>query len=170
MMFGLQYRDAKTNIGASPCGRKAGEPVSGTLEPSMAGARGSLTQVLNSAAAIDYTDYAGGISNVQECDPSQFMGEEGLGRLVTVIRGYFEKGGMELGLNFINEEILEDARRNPQKHMNIMVRLIPYDEMGKFKYKAMGLETPEFPGPLDELMKIAEAIMKRDKICLMQTV
>ncbi|OQB14796.1 MAG: 4-hydroxyphenylacetate decarboxylase large subunit [Firmicutes bacterium ADurb.Bin193] len=126
MLFSMDYNNSKgnNNIGASPCGRKYDDPItSGTLQPSALGERGTITQLLNSACAIDFTDFPGGVSNVLEFDPSLFDGEEGLERLTTVIRGFFKKGGAELGLNFLNEETLRDAMDNPSKYGHLMVRL-----------------------------------------------
>lgn len=123
MIFGLQYTGSAPKIGASACGRKAGDAVAATLQPTEDGARGSLFEVLSSVASIDYSDFAGGVSNVQDFDPSLFSGEDGLDRLVNVIKGFFAKGGMELGINFQSVDTLLDAKANPKKYAHLMVRL-----------------------------------------------
>ena len=75
------------------------------------------------AAAIDYRDYPGGISNVQECDPSLVAGDGGLDRLEDLVRGFLELGGMELSLNFLGEETLRAAQADPDRHRYLMVRV-----------------------------------------------
>jgi formate C-acetyltransferase len=126
MIFGvatsiLYGRAPKT--GATPSGRKRGEMLAQSLQPCSAGAQGCATELLRACAAIDFYDYAGGISNVQECDPSLVQGEEGLDRLTDLIRGFFELGGMELSLNFLTEEQLRAAQHDPDRYRYLMVRV-----------------------------------------------
>jgi formate C-acetyltransferase len=94
-----------------------------SLQPSTSGPQAPTTELLCALAAIDYHDYAGGISNVQECDPSLVQGEEGLDRLTDLVRGYFNQGGMELSLNFLTEEQLRAAQQDPERHRYLMVRV-----------------------------------------------
>ena len=109
--------------GATPSGRKQGEMLAQSLQPSSAGAQGCTTELLRACAAVDFYDYAGGISNVQECDPSLVQGEEGLDRLTDLVRGFFDLGGMELSLNFLTEEQLRAAQCDPDRHRYLMVRV-----------------------------------------------
>ncbi|MFO7957549.1 MAG: pyruvate formate lyase family protein [Candidatus Brocadiia bacterium] len=126
MIFGvgttlMASTNAKT--GATPSGRRAGEALSMSLQPSPAGPRGGPTELLRSVAAVDFGDFAGGVSNVQELDPAPFKGEAGLDRLTELIRSFFGMGGLELSLNFLSEEQLRDARRHPECYQHLMVRL-----------------------------------------------
>ncbi len=110
-------------VGATPSGRKHNTALSMSLQPSLAGPQGCMTSILRSAASIDFGRFAGGVSNVQECDPALVSGESGLDRLVSLIRGFFDLGGMELSMNFLDEEKLRAAQADPERHRHLMVRL-----------------------------------------------
>jgi formate C-acetyltransferase len=126
MIFGvttsiLYGRGPKT--GATPSGRRRAEILAQSLQPCTSGPQAPTTELLCALSAIDYHDYAGGISNVQECDPSLVQGEEGLDRLTDLVGGYFSQGGMELSLNFLTEEQLRVAQGDPDRYRYLMVRV-----------------------------------------------
>jgi formate C-acetyltransferase len=126
MIFGVgtsfvQWKNPAT--GATPSGRRAGESLSMSLQPSPAGPRGGPTELFQCLVALDYGDFPGGISNVQELDPSLFTGEEGLDRLVDLVVTFFRLGGMEVSLNFVDEKKLRAAQADPDAHGQLTVRL-----------------------------------------------
>jgi formate C-acetyltransferase len=127
MIFGVStsfVTDKDPKTGATPSGRRAGQPLSMSLQPSLAGRQGSVTELLRAISAIDHRDFAGGVSDVQEIDGSLFAGPDGVERLESVIRAFFfEMGGMELSLNFLDEKQLREAQKDPDRHANLMVRL-----------------------------------------------
>ncbi|OGV75759.1 MAG: hypothetical protein A3K19_03000 [Lentisphaerae bacterium RIFOXYB12_FULL_65_16] len=126
MIFGVStsiiHHDAP-RTGATPAGRRLGETLAHSLQPSPAGPRGCLTEILAACTAIDLREFPGGISNVQECDPAPVAGEQGLALLESFLRAYLRMGGMELSLNFLSEEQLVDAQTHPEKYPQLMVRL-----------------------------------------------
>jgi formate C-acetyltransferase len=126
MIFGVStsltaYKAPKT--GATPSGRRGGDPLSMSLQPSTTGPQGTATAVLHSSCAVDARLFAGGISNVQECDPVLVSGEGGLERLGDLVRGFLDSGGMELSLNFLDEATLRAAQSEPEHYPNLTVRL-----------------------------------------------
>ncbi len=126
LIFGVStslIRGRAPKTGATASGRRAGGPLAMSLQAASAGRQGCTTELLRSITAIDFSDYAGGISNVQELDPSHYLGASGLERLIELIRTFFADGGMELSLNFHNEETLRAAQRDPERHQFLMVRL-----------------------------------------------
>ena len=44
-------------------------------------------------------------------------------RLISAIRGYFAKGGMEIQINCFDNEELMDAQKHPENHRNLVVRV-----------------------------------------------
>jgi formate C-acetyltransferase len=120
---GLLYgKSPKT--GALPSGRRTGEMLAMSLQPNVVGQQGCTTAILRSAAlAVDGLNYPGGISNVQECDPSLVVGEKGLDRLTSLIDGFFDLGGVELSMNFLNEDMLRAAQLDPENYRFLMVRV-----------------------------------------------
>jgi len=126
MIFGVSSGLIVTRwpkTGATPSGRRRAASMAMSLQPNPAGPQGCVTALLRSVASVDFRKYPGGVSNVQECDPSLVSGDEGLDRLVALIRGFFELGGMELSLNFLSEEKLRAAQADPDRHRYLMVRL-----------------------------------------------
>jgi formate C-acetyltransferase len=126
MIFGVSTsliygRAPKT--GATPSGRCRGETLAMSFQPSPAGPQGCATAMLRSITAIDFLKFPGGVSNVQEIDPSLVQGEDGMQRLVNLIRGFFDLGGMEVSLNFLDGKTLREAQQNPDRHRHLMVRL-----------------------------------------------
>jgi pyruvate-formate lyase len=45
---------------------------------------------------------------------------------VGLTKGFFERGGMEIQLNVLDPEMLEDARANPGKYPELVVRVAGY--------------------------------------------
>ncbi|MBN1676343.1 MAG: hypothetical protein JXR37_35190 [Kiritimatiellae bacterium] len=126
MIFGVADGNAPgkwRQSGASPSGRRAGEPLANSLQPSLAGEQGCITAVLRSVAEIDFTLFPGGIGHVQELDPALVRGEQGLEQLRAMVQGFFAVGGMEIGLNALSEAQLRDAQRHPDRYGHLMVRL-----------------------------------------------
>jgi formate C-acetyltransferase len=126
MIFGvatslLYGKSPKT--GATPSGRKPGAMLAMSLQPSPAGPQGCTTAILQAAAAVDGLDYPGGISNVQECDPSLVAGASGLDRLIRLMQGFFDLGGVELSMNFTDEATLRAAQADPDRYRYLMVRV-----------------------------------------------
>jgi formate C-acetyltransferase len=126
MVFGVStslHAHEAPRTGAMPSGRQQGDALSMSLQPSPAGGRGAPTELLRSAAAFDSREFPGGISNVQEFDPTLFRGERGLGRLEELVRAFFDLGGMELSVNLLSEELLRAAQADPDAHVHVTVRL-----------------------------------------------
>lgn len=97
--------------------------IAASLQPSPIGKRGAPTELLNSVATIDFMDFPGGVSNVQDIDPSHFQGERGLETLAALITGFWAQDGMELSLNILDEETLRKAQADPDEYAHLMVRI-----------------------------------------------
>jgi pyruvate-formate lyase len=55
-----------------------------------------------------------------------FDTDERLDKMVALVRGFFAQGGMELSPNVVSNETLLDARRHPERHRDLVVRVSGY--------------------------------------------
>ncbi|MBU2512022.1 formate acetyltransferase [bacterium] len=111
---------------ALPSGRKAGQPFAASMSAGNGMDRSGPTAVLNSVASTDPRLSPNGYALNLSFDPHTLKGEKGVMILDSLLRGYFEKGGMELQLNVLDHQVLEDALNNPGKHPGIVVRVAGY--------------------------------------------
>ena len=112
--------------GALPSGRRAGDAFASGIGPSCGADRSGPTAMLNSVASVDSSLMANGNALNMRFDPADVSGEKGLGILRGLVKGFFERGGMEVQLNVLDPEMLQDARENPGKYPELVVRVAGY--------------------------------------------
>lgn len=114
------------STGATPDGRKAGEPLADSLTAAQGRDRRGITATLNSVAKLPHKLLPTSTSVNVRLDPKLLDREEGLDKITSLIQGHFESGGQQLQFNFVDRELLLDAKRSPEKHPNLMVRVAGY--------------------------------------------
>lgn len=114
---------AGRELGATPDGRLAGEPVSDAASPSFGRDRNGPTAVIRSVAKVDYALAPGGNVVNMKLHPGAVAGESGLKALAALIRTCFELGGVQLQFNTIGRELLLDAMEHPERHGDLVVRV-----------------------------------------------
>ena len=122
MAANTQNISAGHATGATPDGRKAGEPLSDAASPTYGRDTHGPTVTLTSVAKPDYTKSIGGTVVNQKFSPSAFE-EDRLDRLVALVKVYFKKGGQELQINATSREVLEDAMEHPDNYGDLVVRV-----------------------------------------------
>ncbi|MCX5996497.1 MAG: formate acetyltransferase [Chloroflexi bacterium] len=113
-------------VGALPSGRKAGEPFAASIGAGNGRDRLGPTALLNSAACIEPRLSPNGYALNLRFDPATLDGERGTHLLAALVRGFFEKGGMEVQVNVLDPAMLEDAYRHPGKYPGLVVRVAGY--------------------------------------------
>jgi formate C-acetyltransferase len=118
-----------TYLGASPSGRRAGEPVSNSFSPSNGSERNGPTAMLRSIAGIDHGLISNGCAVNIKLPPRMFETEEGLEKMVQLVKVYFASGGMELQPNVVSNATLRDAQDHPDRYRDLVVRVSGYSAL-----------------------------------------
>jgi len=113
--------------GATPDGRRAGEALSDGISPVQGADRLGPTAVLKSASRIDHARTGGTLLN-QKFTPRILDGEEGLDNLLHLVRAWFRLGGHHIQFNVVTAETLREAKADPEKHRDLIVRVAGYSD------------------------------------------
>jgi formate C-acetyltransferase len=114
-------------LGATPDGRKAGEPLSEGVSPVQGADRRGPTAVLKSVAKMDHARTGGTLLN-QKLTPNLLKGREGLDKFVHLVRSYFKMDGHHLQFNVVDAATLREAQKKPEKYKDLIVRVAGYSD------------------------------------------
>ncbi len=114
-------------LGATPDGRKAGEPVSEGMSPVQGADHLGPTAVLKSASKIDHLLTGGTLLN-QKFSPQLLADEAGISKLADLIRAYFKMDGHHIQFNVVSAETLRKAQLEPDRYRDLIVRVAGYSD------------------------------------------
>jgi len=114
-------------VGATPDGRKCGEPLSEGVSPVQGADRKGPTAVLKSAGKIDHLRTGGTLLN-QKFSPDVLNDETGLKKVGQLVRSYFKMDGHHIQFNVVNAETLRRAQKEPEKYRDLIVRVAGYSD------------------------------------------
>lgn len=116
-------------VGATPDGRKAGDPLAYSLSAHQGRDEKGVTAMLNSLARLPHARAAGASAAIVELDPAVVEGPAGVKRLADLIRAAFAMGVGQLQWNITTVERLRQAQQDPERYGNIAVRVAGYSQM-----------------------------------------
>jgi formate C-acetyltransferase len=114
-------------VGATPDGRKAGEPLSEGVSPVQGADRKGPTAVIKSVAKIDHVRTGGTLLN-QKFTPQLLADETGLNKLAQLVRTFFKLDGHHIQFNVVNSDMLRDAQKHPERYRDLIVRVAGFSD------------------------------------------
>ena len=114
-------------LGATPDGRYAKEPVSEGISPVQGADVHGPTSVIKSASKIDHLRTGGTLLN-QKFTPNFLATDDGIEKVVNLIRTYFRLDGHHIQFNVVNAELLKEAQKHPEKYRDLIVRVAGYSD------------------------------------------
>ncbi|MEA4853707.1 MAG: glycyl radical protein [Christensenella sp.] len=112
--------------GATPDGRKSGEPLADGVSPQNGMDKHGPTAVFKSVSCLDHVRCGNGVIFNQKMSPGPLFAEDGLEKFSALIRSYIDLGGSQVQFNVVSADTLRDAQVNPEKHAGLVVRVAGY--------------------------------------------
>ena len=109
-------------IPATPDGRRSGKAFSENQSPVYGTDKNGITALLNSIAKLPFDRTAAGGLNIT------FSSNVEPEILEALVKTYFEKGGVHIGMTVLNRETLKDAMKHPEKYKTLTVRMYGFSE------------------------------------------
>jgi pyruvate formate-lyase/glycerol dehydratase family glycyl radical enzyme len=113
--------------GATPDGRLAWTPLSEGVSPVQGADHKGPTAVLRSVAKMDHLRTGGTLLN-QKFTPQVLESEQGLDKLVQLIRTYFRLDGHHIQFNVVDAATLRLAQQHPEQYRSLIVRVAGYSD------------------------------------------
>lgn len=119
----MYYLWHANEIGASPDGRRKGEPFGTNFSPSLFARINGPLSVISSFTKPDFREAINGGPLTMEFSASMFKGPDSVHKIAVLVKTYVDMGGHQLQLNAVNTQLLEDAQKHPEAHTQLVVRI-----------------------------------------------
>jgi formate C-acetyltransferase len=112
-------------VGATPDGRYAHDPISFGTNPNSGRTRGGslVPTTMSTAIARVQPGYGNPAPFQFDVDPGLVSDEDGVEKFEAIIRAHFNLGGTLINANILDKETIKDAYKNPQKYPDLVVRV-----------------------------------------------
>jgi pyruvate formate-lyase/glycerol dehydratase family glycyl radical enzyme len=114
-------------MGATPDGRKKGDPLADSTSPStLAPVLGPTATHRSAARAIDAYHTPNGVTFNQRFNAGSLMSQRELSKWADLVRSYMEDGGMEVQYSILDGDTLKIAQQHPEGFRDLLVRVGGY--------------------------------------------
>ncbi len=110
-------------IGASPDGRRKGEPFGTNFSASLFAKIAGPVSVVKSFTKQHFVNAINGGPLTLEFHNSVFKGDDALAKVASIVKFFIDRGGHQLQLNAVNLETMKDAQLHPEDHQRLVVRI-----------------------------------------------
>ena len=112
-----------SDLGATPNGRRAGAPISHGANPDPGFRRDGAPTAMAAAIAAVHPRWGNSAPVQMELDPGSARGEQGVERVVALLRTHFELGGTQVNLNILDRDQVLAAHADPSRFPDLVVRV-----------------------------------------------
>lgn len=116
-------------IGATPDGRKDGEPTADGISPSQGTGKLGPTAVLRSVSKLPTLYMTGGQLLNLRITHDSLEARGGVEKLAALLRAFFKMDGWHVQLNTVSTGTLRDALQKPDKYQDMVVRVAGYSAL-----------------------------------------
>ncbi|MBR5223326.1 MAG: pyruvate formate-lyase [Clostridia bacterium] len=119
-MYYLWHAD---EIGASPDGRRKGEPLGTNFSVSIFAKVKGPVSVIGSMTKPHFERAINGGPLTLEFHQTLFTDDESVEKVGMIVKAFIDRGGHQLQLNAVNVETLKDAQIHPENYQQLVVRI-----------------------------------------------
>ncbi len=127
LMF-VTYGTFGQEVGATPDGRLARTPVGDSAGAFQGRDRSGPTALLRSVTRVPHHLAPGTLVHNIRFTRRLFDDPAARQQLKSLIRTYFDLGGMQLQINVVDQSLLREALKHPERHRDLIIRVGGYSE------------------------------------------
>lgn len=116
-------------IGATPDGRKNGDPVNNGISPTNGAETKGPTAAMNSVAKMPSIWFQKGAIFNMRLTNTVLGSAENRKKVIAMIKVFFEKNGEHVQFNVVDNEVLKKAMKKPEDYKDLMVRVSGYSAL-----------------------------------------
>lgn len=111
------------DVGATPNGRRAGEPISHGANPDPGFRKDGAPTAMATAIASVQPGYGNTAPMQIELDPMLARDRGGVDNIVSLIKAHFDLGGTQINMNLMDKARVLEAHRDPSRYPDLIVRV-----------------------------------------------
>lgn len=113
-------------VGATPCGRLAGQPITEGVSPFAGSDVRSPLAAMRSSAKMNHDVHSGGTLLNLRLSEDVVRTPKGRRDLGNIIQAYFSLGAFHVQFNTLSTETMRKAQKNPDQYRDLLVRVAGY--------------------------------------------